>query len=183
MTGRDLSDYAKQTVQLGLEENVRITSTSDFFQHLLPLHDEASGAISAIHERVKQKFWEDDRWVNFPTEEDDDEKYAKNLSLYHQSFVELANAVCQACTELGLVNDDCVQGAWVARPNNQSCENNGDADSFKALPDLVHISQETTHAAMDALCSAKGSEGDSEEKTLEKVTSLVKQRIQMLTYI
>jgi hypothetical protein len=180
----DLSGYPKHSVQLGLEQNVRITSTSDFFQHLLPLHDEASGAISAIHERIKQKFWQDDRWANFPTEEDDDEKSAKDPPLYHQSFVVLANAVFQACTEFGLVNDDCVQGVWVARPNNQCCQNNDDADSFKVLPDIVHVSQETIHAALDELCgSAKGSESDSEEKTLEKVTSLVKQRIQMLTHI
>ncbi len=45
-----LSGYPKPSVQLGLEENVRVISTSDFFQHLLPLHAEASSAIPAIHE-------------------------------------------------------------------------------------------------------------------------------------
>lgn len=170
-----LSGYTKHSVQLGLEQNVRITSTSEFFQHLLPLHDEASDAIFAIHERIKQKFWEDDRWANFPTEEDEDEKDAKGLSLYHQSFVEIANAVCQACTEFGLVNDECVQGTWVTRPNNQFFEDSGGADSFRAWPDIVHVLKEATPAALDALCSAKGSgSDDSEEKALEKVMSSVK---------
>jgi hypothetical protein len=176
-----LSGYPKPSVQLGLEDNARITSTSDFLQHLLPLHPEAASAIPAIHERIKQQFWKDSRWANFPTEEDGDETYAKDLSLYHQSFVELANAVCLACKEFGLVNDDCVQGVWVARPNNQSRENSG-ADSFKALPDIVHVSQKTTLTALDT-CLPNGSGSNSEKKTPEEVHVLAMQQIQVLTYI
>lgn len=176
-----LSGYEKDPVQLGLEENVRVTSTSDFFQHLLPLNVEASSAIPAIHERIKQQFWKDGRWANFPTEEDGDEKYAKDQALYRQSFVELANAVCLACKELGLVNDDCVQGVWVARPHNQSSENSG-AESFRAWPDVVHVSQETTLTALDT-CLAKGSGSDSEKKAVEEVHILAIQQIRVLTYI
>ncbi len=86
-----------------------------------------------------------------------------------------------ACKESGLVNDDCVQGVWVARLNNQSCENSG-ADSFKARPDIVHVLQETTLTVLDT-CLAKGSGSNSEKKTPEEVRVLAMQQTQALTYI
>ena len=167
-----LSGYTKPTSQPGLEGNVRVTSIQEFCQHLLPLPVEASSAIHAIHEEMKQQFWKDGWWANFSKEEDDEEKYAKDESLYHQSFVEFANAVGQACTRFGLVNDDCVQGVWVARPNNQSCEKSG-ADSFKAKPDIVHVAQKTTFEALDAELEkglASDPEKDSEQKAKEVIS-------------